>query len=118
MPLQFGLLTGKFDIDSTFPRNDHRHNRLTKEVILNSNEALKPVWELCKKYSMTNTQLALSYVLSYPEISTIIPGIRTPEHVAGNTKRLIRLDDADLEMIEDLGKTSFVSVMELIQKQG
>jgi len=118
MPLQFGLLTGKFDIDSTFPRNDHRHNRLTKEVILNSNEALKPVWELCKKYSMTNTQLALSYVLSYPEISTIIPGIRTPEHVAGNTKGLIRLDDADLEMIEDLGKTSFVSVMELIQKQG
>ena len=118
MPLQFGLLTGKFDIDSTFPRNDHRHNRLTKEVILNSNEALKPVWELCKKYSMTNTQLALSYVLSYPEISTIIPGIRTPEHVAGNTKGLIRLDDADLEMIEHLGKTSFVSVMELIQKQG
>ena len=118
MPLQFGLLTGKFDIDSTFPGNDHRHNRLTKEVILNSNEALKPVWELCKKYSMTNTQLALSYVLSYPEISTIIPGIRTPEHVAGNTKGLIRLDDADLEMIEDLGKTSFVSVMELIQKQG
>ena len=118
MPLQFGLLTGKFDIDSTFPRNDHRHNRLTKEVILNSNEALKPVWELCKKYSMTNTQLALSYVLSYPEVSTIIPGIRTPEHVTGNTKGLIRLDDADLEMIEDLGKTSFVSVMELIQKQG
>jgi len=118
MPLQFGLLTGKFDIDSTFPGNDHRHNRLTKEVILNSNEALKPVWELCKKYSMTNTQLALSYVLSYPEVSTIIPGIRTPEHVTGNTKGLIRLDDADLEMIEDLGKTSFVSVMELIQKQG
>jgi len=118
MPLQFGLLTGKFDIDSTFPRNDHRHNRLTKEVILNSNEALKPVWELCKKSSMTNTQLALSYVLSYPEVSTIIPGIRTPEHVTGNTKGLIRLDDADLEMIEDLGKTSFVSVMELIQKQG
>jgi len=118
MPLQFGLLTGKFDIDSTFPRNDHRHNRLTKEVILNSNEALKPVWELCKKYSMTNTQLALSYVLSYPEVSTIIPGIRTPEHVTGNTKGLIRLDDADLEMIEHLGKTSFVSVMELIQKQG
>jgi len=118
MPLQFGLLTGKFDIDSTFPGNDHRHNRLTKEVILNSNEALKPVWELCKKYSMTNTQLALSYVLSYPEVSTIIPGIRTPEHVTGNTKGLIRLDDADLEMIEHLGKTSFVSVMELIQKQG
>jgi aryl-alcohol dehydrogenase-like predicted oxidoreductase len=118
MPLQFGLLTGKFDANSTFPVNDHRHNRLTKEVISDSNDALKPVWELCKKYNVTKTQLALSYVLSYPAVSTIIPGIRTPEHVAQNTTGLITLDDSDLEMIEDLGRTNFVPVMELIQKQG
>jgi aryl-alcohol dehydrogenase-like predicted oxidoreductase len=118
MPLQFGLLTGKFDISSTFPVNDHRHNRLTKEVISSSSEALKPVWEFCRKYSMTKTQLALSYVLSYPGVSTIIPGIRTPEHVMQNTTGLTRLDDADMKTIEDLGKVVFVPVMELIQKQG
>ena len=118
MPLQFGLLTGKFDVNSAFAVNDHRHNRLTKEVISNSNEALKPVWEVCKKYSMTKTQLALSYVLSYPGISTIIPGIRTPEHVIQNTTALTRLDAADMKMIEDLGKADFVPVMKLIQKQG
>ena len=118
MPLQFGLLTGKFDTNSAFPANDHRHNRLTEEVISNSSEALKPVWELCKKYGMTKTQLALSYVLSYPGISTIIPGIRTPEHVTQNTTGLARLDDADMKMIEDLGKGKFVPVMKLIQKQG
>jgi len=27
MPLQFGLLTGKFNVNSKFPVNDHRHNR-------------------------------------------------------------------------------------------
>ena len=118
MPLQFGLLTGKFDSNSAFPVNDHRHNRLTKEVISNSGEALKPVWELCKKYGMTKTQLALSYVLSYPGVSTIIPGIRTPEHVMQNTMGLTRLDEADMKMIEDLGKTDLASVMDLIQKQG
>ena len=118
MPLQFGLLTGKFDSNSAFPANDHRHNRLTKEVISNSGEALKPVWELCKKYGMTKTQLALSYVLSYPGVSTIIPGIRTPEHVMQNTMGLTRLDEADMKMIEDLGKTDLASVMDLIQKQG
>src|SRR6185369_1763688 len=26
MPLQFGLLTGKFDVGSSFPVNDHRHS--------------------------------------------------------------------------------------------
>ena len=118
MPLQFGLLTGKFDATSTFPVNDHRQKRLKMEVISDSNDALKPVWELCKKYNATKTQLALSYVLSYPGISTIIPGIRTPEHIAQNTTGLITLDDSDLEMIEHLGRTNFVPVMELIQKQG
>jgi len=118
MPLQFGLLTGKFDTLSTFPVNDHRHNRLTKEVISNSNDALKPVWELCRKYSVTKTQLALSYILSYPGVSTIIPGIRTPEHVMQNSTELISLDYADLKMIEDLGRNNFASLMELIQRQG
>jgi len=118
MPLQFGLLTGKFNVNSKFPVNDHRHNRLTNEVISSVTRALKPVWELCNKYHFSKTQLALSYVLSYAEISTVIPGIRTPEHVDQNTVRLIRLDDKDLKMIETLGQTDFVSVMQLIQQQG
>lgn len=118
MPLQFGLLTGKFDADSIFTANDHRRNRLTKDIILNSNEMLKPVWELCKKYGVTKTQLALSYVLSYDEVATIIPGIRTEEHVKQNTTGLIKLKVDDIQMIEELGKTGFVSLMELIQKQG
>ncbi len=118
MPLQFGLLTGKFNVNSKFPVNDHRHNRLTNEVISSVTRVLKPVWELCNKYHFSKTQLALSYVLSYAEISTVIPGIRTPEHVDQNTVRLIRLDDKDLKMIETLGQTDFVSVMQLIQQQG
>jgi aryl-alcohol dehydrogenase-like predicted oxidoreductase len=49
MPLQFGLLTGKFDKKISFPANDHRKNRLTAEVINKCAEVLIPVWELCKK---------------------------------------------------------------------
>ena len=118
MPLQFGLLTGKFNSDSTFPVNDHRRNRLTKEVISKSSDALKTVWELCNKYKITKTQLALSYVLSCPEVSTVIPGIRTVQHVEQNTTGLIQLDKDDLRMIENLGKTEFVAIMQLIQQQG
>jgi aryl-alcohol dehydrogenase-like predicted oxidoreductase len=118
MPLQFGLLTGKFNVNSKFPVNDHRHNRLTNEVISSVTGVLKPVWELCDKYHFNKTQLALSYVLSYAEISTVIPGIRTPEHVNQNTTGLIGLDDKDLKLIETMGQTDFVSVMQLIQQQG
>jgi aryl-alcohol dehydrogenase-like predicted oxidoreductase len=118
MPLQFGLLTGKFHPGSIFPANDHRHSRLTKEVILATTKALSPVWELCAKYKITKAQLALSYVLTYPEVSTVIPGIRTPQHVEQNTTGLVRLSNQDLRMIEKMGQTDFIPVMQLIQQQG
>lgn len=118
MALQFGLLTGKFDKEFSFSTNDHRKNRLTKDVIEASNDALNPVWTLCKKYNCSKTQLALSYILSYPEVSTIIAGIRTSEQVQLNTTGLFQLDSDDRSMIEQLGATDFVQVMDLIQKKG
>jgi aryl-alcohol dehydrogenase-like predicted oxidoreductase len=118
MPLQFGLLTGKFDKEFSFAENDHRKKRLTKEVIDACAKTLEPVWSLCKKYQCTKAQLALSYILSYPEISTIIPGIRTPQHVMDNTSGLFKLNQEDINLIEQLGATDFVTVMELIQRQG
>lgn len=118
MPLQFGLLTGKFDIHSEFPASDHRHNRLTKEVISSASKALGAVWDLCNKYSVTKTRLAISYVLSYAEISTTIPGIRTPGHVEQNASGLVKLDEKDRKMIEELWETDLVPVMNLIQQQG
>jgi len=118
MALQFGLLTGKFDKDVNFSTNDHRKNRLTKDVIEASNNALNPVWALCKKYNCSKTQLALSYILSYPEVSTIIAGIRTAEQVQLNTTGLFQLASDDRLLIEKLGATDFVRIMDLIQKQG
>ena len=118
MPLQFGLLTGKFDSGASFPDNDHRKNRLTEQVIKDCADALEPVWKLCEKYNCSKTQLALSYILSYPEVSTIIPGIRTSDHVAGNTTGLFQLDAKDKKMIEQLGGNEFSQIMEMIQQQG
>lgn len=118
MPLQFGLLTGKFDKEADFAVNDHRKNRLTPAVIAAAGKALSPVWELCNKYNCNKTQLALSYILSYAEVSTVIPGIRTKEQAELNTTRLFKLDEKDREMIESLGKSDFPEVMKLIKQQG
>jgi aryl-alcohol dehydrogenase-like predicted oxidoreductase len=118
MPLQFGLLTGKFDTNTKFAVSDHRHNRLTSDVIDRSLRAVEPLWELCNKYQITKTQLALSYILSYSEVSTVIPGIRTPEHVRDNTTGLIQLSSEDRALIESYGQNSFNELMQLIEKQG
>ena len=118
MALQFGLLTGKFDKEINFSTNDHRRTRLTKAVIDTSNHALSPVWALCQKYNCSKTGLALSYILSYPEVSTIIAGIRTAEQVELNTTSLVQLDKDDVQLIEQSGRTDFIPVMKLIQQQG
>ena len=118
MPLQFGLLTGKFDHGVSFAGNDHRKNRLIPAVIETANKNLEPVWSLCGKYNCTKTQLALSYILSYPEVSAVIPGIRTPSQAVLNTSGLFKLDQKDKVLIETLGKNEFAEVMKLIQQQG
>ena len=118
MPLQFGLLTGKFDSGVSFSDDDHRKNRLTNEVVTAAKNALQPVWELCNKYQATKTQLALSYILSYPKVSTVIPGIRTTDHVISNTQGLFKLDAEDITLIEELGLHEFGKMMELIKQQG
>lgn len=118
MPLQFGLLTGKFDKGHEFSYDDHRKNRLVPGIVQAAAEALAPVWELCEKYNCTKTQLALSYILSYPEVSTLIPGIRTPEQVALNTTGLFSLQMEDRKLIEELGEKECEALMALIQKQG
>jgi aryl-alcohol dehydrogenase-like predicted oxidoreductase len=118
MPLQFGLLTGKFDTVVSFSSTDHRKNRLTTSVIETANKALQPVWDLCAKYNCTKMQLAMSYIISYPEVSTIIPGIRTKEQAKDNTTGFFKLLPEDKRLIEQLGKGSFSEVMQLIQQQG
>jgi aryl-alcohol dehydrogenase-like predicted oxidoreductase len=115
MALQFGLLTGKFDTDFLFEENDHRKNRITAAIVSETNETLKSIWILCSKYNCTKTQLALSYVLSYPGVSTVIPGIRTPEQVDLNTTGLFVLSSEDKMLIE---QTDTSALLQLIIKQG
>lgn len=115
MPLQFGLLTGKFDTGFLFPQNDHRNKRITKEIVTATNETLEPVWQLCNKYQCTKTQLALSYLLSYQKVSTIIPGIRTAAHVQDNTTGLFKLSNEDKVLIE---KNDTATLIQLIIQQG
>jgi aryl-alcohol dehydrogenase-like predicted oxidoreductase len=118
MPLQFGLLTGKFDKGGSFSKNDHREKRLTPEIIQACSKSLEPVWKLCAKYNCTKTQLAFSYLLSYPEVSVIIPGIRTEAQVKDNTSGVFKISSEDKELINKLGTNEFIAIMEMIQKQG
>jgi aryl-alcohol dehydrogenase-like predicted oxidoreductase len=119
MPLQFGLLTGKFTEDAEFADDDHRKFRLTKEIISSTIKILDAkVWELCKKYNINKTSLALSFILSFNAVSTVIPGIRTPQHAIDNTKDIISLDKKDVEYLKELYNSDWKEIVNLMEKQG
>jgi aryl-alcohol dehydrogenase-like predicted oxidoreductase len=119
MPLQFGLLTGKFADEEKFSKDDHRNFRLTKEIITKSNSILnRKVWGLCDKYNISKTSLALSFILSFDSVSTVIPGIRTPQHSVHNTTNIVRLDKHDLDYLSEIYNSDWKEVVDLMEKQG
>lgn len=119
MPLQFGLLSGKIRPDTVFGTDDHRSYRITPAIAETSLNILRrEVWPLCEKYTTTESGLALSFILSYPEISTVIPGVRTPDHVNLNTQHLVALETADRDRLHRLYSDAWLPVMELMEKQG
>jgi aryl-alcohol dehydrogenase-like predicted oxidoreductase len=105
VPLASGLLTGKLSARSTFPGDDHRqfnrHGELFDrgetfsgvpfEVGLEAVERLRPLVPA----GMSFTQFALRWVLMWPEVTTVIPGARTPAQARENAAaaRLPPLDE-------------------------
>jgi len=119
MPLQFGLLTGKFSSTTSFNADDHRSFRLTPEVLKQTLSLLEnKVWTMAKEENLNETQLALSFILSNEYVSTIIPGIRTPEHVEKNTSGLKKLSEKSLNYFLSLAGNELKPIMELIEQTG
>ena len=118
MPLQFGLLTGKFSAASRFEKTDHRSFRLTPDVLQKSLALLEEtVWPLAEEEGLSKESFALQYILSYPEISTVIPGIRTAEQVLSNTGLPHPIAAATRERLQALA-AAWEPVMQVMEQRG
>jgi aryl-alcohol dehydrogenase-like predicted oxidoreductase len=83
VPFDEGSLTGTLTKNSKWPFGDWRNTYFVPENLIPSVEhadALKP---LVPK-GMTMSEMALRFILGEPTISTIIPGMRKPDHVRTN----------------------------------
>jgi aryl-alcohol dehydrogenase-like predicted oxidoreductase len=85
VPFDEGSLTGKMTRDMSFPATDWRSLYFTPE---NLRETLDRVDTIAGDVpaGMTLPELALRFILEHPAVSTTIPGMRKPEHVAENTR--------------------------------
>ena len=94
VPLASGLLTGKFNRETTFAPDDHRtFNRQGERFDMGETFAgvdfergLEVVEELraLVPEGATLAQLALRWILGFEAVSTVIPGAKTPEQARAN----------------------------------
>ena len=94
VPLASGLLTGKFDSKTTFEPQDHRNFNRNGEAFdkgetfsgIDYELGLKAVNELKALFpeSKNLAAIALQWILSFDEVSCIIPGASKTEHVLSN----------------------------------
>lgn len=118
MPLQFGLLSGKFTPDTTFHPEDHRAKRLRPEVLERALSDLQPFAEMAHSKGITQAQLALSFAAHYPGITTIIPGIRTPQQAELNADALVALSEEDMAQLQLLYNEHLANLMTFLETAG
>ncbi|WP_372639251.1 aldo/keto reductase [Fodinibius sp.] len=94
VPLASGMLTGKFDEDTTFAEDDHRNFNADGEAFnvgetfsgIPFNEGLQLVDKIEERMpGGSMPQLALRWILDHPQVTTVIPGATKKAHVTSNT---------------------------------
>ena len=114
VPLASGLLSGKYDEDTTFADDDHRtYNRDGSAFDVGETFSGVPfdvgVRAAAKVAALTpdgatTAQLALRWVVDQPGVSTVIPGARSAEQAGGNAEAalLAPLDDTIQGALRDI----------------
>ena len=85
VPFDEGALTGAITSDTTFPDGDWRHSYFRGDRKGQVEARIGRLSRLLGQEAGSLPELALRFVLSCPEVSTVIPGMRRPEHARANT---------------------------------
>lgn len=83
VPFDEGTLTGTLTKDSKWPTGDWRNTYFMPANLIPSVERAEKLKPLVPT-GMTMPEMAMRFVLSNPDVDTVIPGMRKPAHVASN----------------------------------
>ncbi|MDC3131340.1 aldo/keto reductase [Pelagibacteraceae bacterium] len=96
VPLASGLLTGKMNLNSSFPKNDHRNYNINGDSFdvgetfsgINFHKGIEAVKELktLLPQDFSLTDLALKWILSHDEVTVVIPGAKNKLQAQLNTR--------------------------------
>jgi aryl-alcohol dehydrogenase-like predicted oxidoreductase len=100
VPLESGWLSGNYGPASTF---DGTRSRWSTEDIARR-AALVRQFETLLPSEVTTPHGALSHILAHPEVSTVVPGTRSLDHLRNNLAAAdVKLPPATLQAIRSMG---------------
>jgi len=83
VPFDEGTLTGTLTRDSRWPEGDWRNTYFVPENLVPSVARAEALKRLLPP-GTTLPEMALRFILSNPDVDTVIPGMRRPAHVRQN----------------------------------
>ena len=83
-PFDEGSLIGDLTLKSTWPEGDWRNSYFVPENLAASVARVNKLKRLLPP-GITMAEMALRFILSNPDVSVVIPGMRTTSHVEANT---------------------------------
>jgi len=84
VPFDEGALTGKITPETTFPPKDFRNHYFRgnrKEQVW---ERVQKIQQVVKNETDSLAEAALRFIISYPAVTSVIPGMRTTRHIEDN----------------------------------
>jgi aryl-alcohol dehydrogenase-like predicted oxidoreductase len=84
VPLERGVLSGRFKSMAEFAQKDWRRGVFSEEELAQVQAAVEKLGFLVKGDVPNLAQAALRFILSHPAVSTVIPGLRTVQQVEEN----------------------------------
>jgi aryl-alcohol dehydrogenase-like predicted oxidoreductase len=106
VPLDEGSLGGKLTADTTFPKGDWRAGYFNAKNLSETLERIERLKAILPA-GMTLPEMALRFILASPVVSTVIVGMRKPEHVRANLG-LSDMPPLDPALISELRKHRWV----------
>lgn len=82
VPFDEGSLTGSLTVDSSWPDGDWRNTYFVPENLAATVERVERLRPLA--HGITMSELALRFLLTNPDVATVIPGMRSRRHVQAN----------------------------------
>ena len=101
-PFCFGFLTGAYSSDTVFDSTDHRSGWSPEQIQRWISGSQLFAEAISHPEGQTQSQLALRFCLSYPGVSTVIPGMLTVKEVEENVRasQMGPLSAMELDRIE------------------